>query len=168
MKTHENPILIVRRVDLANQHRIETRQRQGLTAAQMLQTHQAVAGKYRPQGNRIFPTIAKGKGARHHSKFVPITRITTGEPFAPGLAIPQHLQLFCELRTAYTGIRDKFERTRINLRGQRPAITLELAAHGMIEIGDIAHHRQQQHEQHIPDRRAAQTAKKPVTNRGGR
>ena len=134
--THQDAILVVRRVDAADQRRFEPHQVDRATGVGTDRLDRARTGRDDDRLGR-FVAVPERERARVHDEAATIARPLCGPRGTAHLAIPEKTQLRLQLvRTdRRTGI--QIERPRIDLCRHRPALALELDSHHARQVDRI-------------------------------
>ena len=132
-------ILTVYREDAADQQRLEPQHRQ-LVSRTIVQAFDALRPGYRDgEALRRARLIRKARWTEGHLHLLTRKAVGTGVIGPVGAPVVQALQLVLEPGERQRQTRVQLERRRVYLRRERPAATLELLHHQVIEVQRIEH-----------------------------
>jgi len=149
-------VFTVYREDAADQQRLEPQHRQ-LVSGTVVQALDALRTSDRDgEVLRSARLIRKARRPEGHLHLLTREAVGTGMIGLVGTAVVQALQLMLEPGDRQRQTRIQLERRRIDLRRERPAATLELLHHEVIEVQRVQHGGEQ-HSAKDEEQRALQT-----------
>ena len=155
-QSHEHPVLVSRRINAADRHGLEARQRElasfgvgkgGDRAA--VEAHAHTARRLRAVGEQERPHRDVERVVRTH---VPARRLAR----PVGVAKPRELVLDVEARDVQADV--QLERPGVDARGQREAPPLELGAHAHVEVERKRAHAEERDEERVAEKPEDATA----------